>query len=60
MGHYVDVGLRSSSLCIIDEQGKVCLEREVASEVDEIADAIRGFPSMSMALPWRPAISRHG
>ncbi|MCR6633457.1 transposase [Devosia sp.] len=45
MGHYVgvDVGLRSSSLCIIDEQGKVCLEREVASEIDEIADAIGGF-----------------
>lgn len=42
MGHYVgvDVGLRSSSLCIIGEQGKVCLEREVASEIDEIVDAI--------------------
>ena len=45
MGHYVgvDVGLRSSSLCIIDERGKVRLEREVASEIDEIAAAIRGF-----------------
>ena len=45
MGHYVgvDVGLRSSSLCIIDEQGKVCLERTIASEIDEIADVIRGF-----------------
>ena len=45
MGHYVgmDVGLRSSSLCIIDEQGKVCLECEVASEIVEIAAAIRGF-----------------
>lgn len=45
MGHYVgvDVGLRSSSLCIIDEQGNLCVEREVASEIDEIADAIRGF-----------------
>jgi transposase len=45
MGHYVgmDVGLRSSSLCIIDEQGKVCLECEVASAIVEIAAAIRGF-----------------
>jgi transposase len=45
MGHYVgvDVGLRSLSLCIIDEQGKVCLEREVASEIDEIVVVIRGF-----------------
>ena len=45
MGHYfgVDVGLRTSSLCIIDEQGKVCLERDVASEIEAIADVIRGF-----------------
>src|SRR5262245_31617824 len=45
MGHYVgvDVGLRSSSLCIVDEQGKVCMERDVASEIDEIATAVRGF-----------------
>ena len=45
MGHCVgvDICLRSSSLCIIDEQGKVCLKREVASEIDEIAAAIRGF-----------------
>jgi predicted NBD/HSP70 family sugar kinase len=45
MGHYVgvDVGLRSLSLCIVDEQGKMCLEREVASGIDEIADATRLF-----------------
>ena len=45
MGHYVgvDVGLRSSSLCIVNEQGQVCLERAVASEIDGIAAAIRGF-----------------
>ena len=65
MGHYVgvDVGLRSSSLCIVDEQGKVRLEREVASEIDEIAAAIRGFaaPVDGVALetgnltPWLTA-----
>jgi transposase len=45
MAHYVgvDVGLRSSSLCIIDEMGTVCLERTVASEVEEIALSIRSF-----------------
>lgn len=35
--------LRSSSLCIIDEQGKVCLEHPVSSAIDETAAAIRGF-----------------
>lgn len=45
MAHYVgvDVGLRSSSLCIIDEVGTVCLERTVASEIEEIALSIRRF-----------------
>ena len=44
MGHYVgmDVGLGSSSLCIVDERGRMCLGR-VASEIDEIAAAVRGF-----------------
>jgi hypothetical protein len=45
MAYYVgvDVGLRRSSLCIVDELGVVCLERIVASEIEEIADAVRDF-----------------
>lgn len=45
MAHYVglDVGLRSSSLCIVDEAGAVCLERTVASEIEEIVAGIRSF-----------------
>jgi transposase len=45
MAHYVgvDVGLRSSSLCIVDEAGAACLERTVASEIEEIAASIRNF-----------------
>lgn len=45
MAYYVgvDVGLRSSCLCIIDGSGNACLEREVASEIDEIAAVVRGF-----------------
>jgi transposase len=45
MAYYVgvDVGLRASSLCIVDELGAVCLERTAPSEVEEIASVIRGF-----------------
>jgi hypothetical protein len=45
MAYYVgiDVGLRRSSLCIVDELGAVCLERIVASEIEEIVDAVRDF-----------------
>ena len=66
MGHYVgvDVGLRSTSLCIIDEKGKVCLEREVASEIDALAATMRGFAEhvAGVALetgnltPWLTAV----
>ena len=44
MAHYVgvDVGLRSSSVCIVDEAGTVCLER-IASEVEAIALGIRSL-----------------
>jgi transposase len=57
MGYFVgvDVGLRSSSLCIIDEQGQVCVERGVASEIDEIADAIRGFAEHVDGVELKPA-----
>jgi hypothetical protein len=37
------VGLRSSSLCIIDELGAVRLERTVASAIEEIAASVRRF-----------------
>jgi transposase len=58
MAYYVgvDVGLRSSSLCIIDELGGVCLERAVASEIEEIALVIRGFADQveGVALDRQP------
>jgi hypothetical protein len=46
MTYYVgmDVGLRSSSLCIVDDLGRVCLERTVAS-------SLRRSPSASAAFP---------
>jgi Transposase len=37
----LDVGLRSTSLCIIDGDGTVRLERTIASEAEDIAGAIR-------------------
>ena len=39
----LDVGLRSSSLCIVDDLGRVCLERTVASAIEEIALSVCSF-----------------
>ncbi len=39
----LDVSLRSVAICIIDDQGTVCLERTVPSEVSDIVACLRGF-----------------
>ncbi|MEO9517080.1 MAG: IS110 family transposase [Paracoccaceae bacterium] len=45
MEYYVglDVSLRSCALCIVDNKGGVCLERELACEVDDIVDCLAAF-----------------
>ena len=39
----LDVSLRSCALCIVDGRGKVCIERDLACEVDEIAGCLHAF-----------------
>ena len=45
MEYYVglDVSLRSCALCIVDTKGIVVLERELACEVDDIAECLSQF-----------------
>ena len=45
MEYYVglDVSLRSCALCIIDNRGRVYLERELPCEVEDIADCLEAF-----------------
>jgi len=39
----LDVSLRSCALCIVDTKGNVVLERELACEVDDIAECLSEF-----------------
>ncbi|MGA9254550.1 MAG: transposase, partial [Roseobacter sp.] len=39
----LDVSLRSCAVCIVDTNGKVVLERELACEVSDISDWLRTF-----------------
>jgi transposase len=39
----LDVSLRSCALCIVDARGSVALERELACDVDEIAQCLKSF-----------------
>jgi len=42
----LDVSLRSCALCIVDNKGKVLLERELPCEVCEIVDCLADFPHL--------------
>jgi transposase len=39
----LDVGLRTTALCIVDSDGEIQLEKSLASEVDDIVTCLRGF-----------------
>ncbi|WP_415401745.1 IS110 family transposase [Tateyamaria sp. SN3-11] len=39
----LDVSLRSCALCIVDARGSVAFERELACDVDEIAQCLKSF-----------------
>jgi hypothetical protein len=43
MQNALDVSLRSCALCIVDNRGKVYLERELRCEVEDIADCLEAF-----------------
>ncbi|PUB14218.1 IS110 family transposase [Yoonia sediminilitoris] len=38
-----DVSLRTCALCIVDTKGAIIFERELACDVDEITDCLKGF-----------------
>ncbi len=40
----LDVSLRSCAVCIVDNKGKVLLERELACEIADISDCLQKFP----------------
>lgn len=39
----LDVSLRSVSICVIDDEGTICFEDKVVSEVEEIVTALKRF-----------------
>lgn len=45
MEHFVglDVATRSSALCVVDRHGEIVLEREIATDPDMIAGALRPY-----------------
>ncbi|MDD7971954.1 hypothetical protein [Roseinatronobacter alkalisoli] len=45
MAHYVeiDVSLETVNICIVDDEGTVCLERKTEAEPEAIIDLLKNF-----------------
>jgi transposase len=56
MKHYagLDVSQQTTSLCIVDEEGKIVAERKVASSPDAIAEALKPFAVTRAGLETGP------
>ena len=62
MNYYagLDVSLRSCALCIVDNNGKVHLEKELPCEIMDIADCLAKFPNPIERVGFEAgAISQH-
>jgi len=46
----LDVGLRTTAVCIVDGNGEIQLERSLTSEVDDIVTCLRGFGAQIAAV----------
>ena len=56
----LDVSLRSCAVCIVDSRGAICLERELACEVEEIAGCLKAFPHPIVRIGFEAgALSQH-
>lgn len=56
----LDVSLRSCALCIVDGRGKVCLERDLPCEIDDIARCLNAHDYPVTRVGFEAgALSRH-
>jgi hypothetical protein len=54
----LDVSLRSVAICIIDDAGKVRLERSTLSELPDLIRCLQTLASRSTRSAWKPATCR--
>ena len=62
MAHFVglDVSVKETAVCVVDEAGKVVCEQKVATEPDDIVTLLTSIGVNSAASGSRPAHCRSG
>ena len=62
MDHFagLDVSVKDTSVCIVDDTGKIVREVKVASEPDALLAVLTNLPTTSSGSDWRLARYRNG
>ena len=56
----LDVSVKETSVCIVDDTGKIVREVKVASEPDALLAVLKNPVITSSGLDWKPAHCRNG
>ena len=62
MDHFggLDVSVKESSICIVDDMGRIAKEVKVASEPEALLKVLGTQPTASSELDWKPDRCRNG
>ena len=62
MDHFagLDVSVKETSVCIVDDTGKIVREVKVASEPEALLAVLNNSPTTSSELGWKPDRCRNG
>jgi hypothetical protein len=62
MDHFagLDVSVKETSVCIVDDTGKIVREVKVASEPNALLAVLKKPPTTSSGLDWKPGRCRNG
>ncbi len=62
MDHFagLDVSVKDTSVCIVDDTGRIVREVKVASEPEALLQVLMNPPTTSSGLDWKPGRCRNG
>jgi hypothetical protein len=56
----LDVSVKETSICIVDDAGKIVREVKMASEPEALLQVLTNPPTTSNGLDWKPGRCRNG
>ena len=62
MDHFagLDISVKETSVCLVDDTGRIAREVKVASEPDSLLQDLRIPPTISNGLDWKLGRCRNG